>query len=107
MDAISNMIMLFSTDSELAHELGSRVRIHRIRKGMSQRTLAEKAGVHVNTLRALERRGEVNLSSFIAVMRALGERSVLERILEAPPPKDLYAEGSEVTPLPQRVRERR
>ena len=98
--------MLFTTDSELALELGKRVRMHRIRKGMSQRTLAEKAGVHVNTLRSLERRGEVKLSSFIAVLRALGERRALERMLEAPPPRDLYSESSEAVRLPQRVRER-
>jgi hypothetical protein len=73
---------------------------------MSQRTLADKAGVHVNTLRALERRGEVKLSSFIAVIRALGERSLLERILEQSPPRDLYGEPPGDTPLPQRVRER-
>ena len=99
--------MLFTTDSELAFELGRRVRVHRIRKGMSQRTLAKKAGVHVNTLRALERRGEVKLSSFIAVIRALGERGALEEMIEASPPRDLYAEGPADPPLPQRVRERR
>jgi len=98
--------MLFTTDHELARELGKRVRMHRIRKRMSQRTLAEKAGVHVNTLRSLERRGEVKLSSFIAVLRALGERSVLERMLATLPPQDLYSKSSKAARLPQRVRER-
>lgn len=99
--------MLFKTDSELALELGKRVRVYRIRKGVSQKTLAEKAGVHVNTLRTLERCGEVKLSSFISIMRALGERGVLERILEGPPPRDLYTESPADSPLPQRVREKR
>ena len=97
--------MLLMTDSELSHELGKRVREHRIRKRMSQKTLASKAGVHVNTVRALERTGEVNLSSFIAVLRALGERSSLESLLAHSAPSDLFAD--ETGPPPQRVRERR
>jgi transcriptional regulator with XRE-family HTH domain len=99
--------MLFKTDSELAIELGRRARTYRIRKGMSQRTLAQKAGVHVNTMRGFERRGEVKLSSFIAILRALGERRLLESMLDAPPPRDLYAQEPKDSPLPQRVRERR
>ncbi|MBT7067073.1 MAG: helix-turn-helix transcriptional regulator [Verrucomicrobia bacterium] len=98
-------MLLFETDRELAQELGARVRRTRIEKRMAQKTLAAKAGIHVNTLRTLERTGEVRLSSFIAVLRALGERSGLESLLTVAPPRDLYSPVP--GPPPQRVRERR
>ena len=98
-------MLLLETDRELAQELGKRIRRHRIEKRMAQKTLASKAGIHVNTLRTLERTGEVKLSSFIAVLRALGERAGLEALLANPPPRDLY--GPPPGPPPQRVRERR
>lgn len=97
--------MLIITDHELSMELGKRVRSRRIGARMSQKTLAAKAGIHVNTLRTLERTGEVKLRSFIAVLRALGARAGLEDLLAQPPPSDLYA--PEPGPPPQRVRERR
>jgi transcriptional regulator with XRE-family HTH domain len=99
--------MLFKTDRELAFELGKRVREHRIRRRMSQLSLAAKAGVHVNTVRALERTGEVMMRSFIAVLRALGERADLEHVLDTPPPRDLYSAPTGPSDLPRRVREKR
>lgn len=96
---------MIRTDSELAVELGQRIRGRRIAKRMTQKTLAARAGVHVNTLRALERTGEVKLSSFLAVLRALGERSGMDALMQEPPPPDLYAPPP--GRLPQRVRERR
>lgn len=59
---ISNIMLLLNTDRELAGVLGERVRRYRIAKRVSQKTLAAKAGIHVNTLRTLERAGEVKLS---------------------------------------------
>ena len=97
--------MLLITDAELARELGKRVRAHRIARRLTQKSLAAKAGVHVNTLRTLEHTGEVTLSSFIAVLRALGERSALEVLLRDVPTADLYSPTPKKTP--QRVRERR
>ena len=99
------IIMLVMTDHELACALGQRIRRWRIGKRISQKTLARRAGLHVNTLRSLERAGDVRMSSFIAVLRALGERAPLEDLLAADPPPDLYA-PVRTTP-PQRVRERR
>jgi len=93
------------TDQELVQELGRRVRRWRIGKRVSQKTLASKAGIHVNTLRALERTGEVKLSSFTAVLRALGERDGLESLMATEPPRDLYAPSP--SKPPQRIRERR
>jgi transcriptional regulator with XRE-family HTH domain len=97
--------MLFTTDKELAEQLGQRIRTARIAQRVTQRNLAAKAGIHVNTLRSLERTGEAKLSSFIAVLRALGARAGIEELLAESPPQDLYT-----TPRarpPQRVRERR
>lgn len=99
--------MLIKTDCEVIEDLGHRVRRYRLQKRISQKTLAAKAGVHVNTLRALERNGEVKLASLAAVLRALGERAALEGILASGPPHDLYGEAVQKTTLPQRVRERR
>jgi transcriptional regulator with XRE-family HTH domain len=95
-------MMLVKSDKELTLELGNRIRSYRIAKRISQKNLAAKAGIHENTLRSLEHGADVNVSSFIAVVRALGERSSIENLLIHPPPRNLseYPEKS----APQRVR---
>jgi len=97
--------MLVKTDKEVARELGTRLRRWRIAKRMSQATVAERAGIHENTLRSLEHTGEAKLITVISVLRALGERAGLEGLLEGEPPRDLFADQPS-TPV-QRVRERR
>lgn len=99
--------MFIKTEREVVEELGRRIRRYRLQKRISQKTLAAKAGVHVNTLRALERNGEVKLMSLAVVLRALGERAALENLLASGPPPNLYGEDVKQAALPQRVRERR
>ena len=98
-------MMLVMSDKELATELGRRIRAYRIAKRISQKNLATKAGVHENTLRSLEHGGDVTVSSLIAVVRALGERTSIENLLTNPPPQSLE-ESPEKSP-PQRIRESR
>lgn len=61
------------TAEEIADELGSRLRTHRLQLRVTQQELAARAGVNVNTVRTLEARpGASSLQTVIRVARALG-----------------------------------
>jgi transcriptional regulator with XRE-family HTH domain len=98
-------MLLVKTDQELTQELGRRIRAYRIAKRIPQKILAAKAGIHENTLRSLEHGGDVYVSSLIAVVRALGEREIIENLLTNPPPRSL--DESPGKSAPQRIRESR
>ena len=70
---------------ELASELGTRVRRERLRQNMTQRTLAERAGVSRVTVARMEANGEAALlTNFLSVLAALRRTGDLENLL-APP----------------------
>lgn len=65
------MSLKFYSESALVAELGQRLREHRLRRNMLQKTLAEKAGISVSALKKLENDGKVTLESFMKVVFAL------------------------------------
>jgi transcriptional regulator with XRE-family HTH domain len=68
--------------SELALELGARVRRERLRQNMTQRTLAERAGVSRLTVTRMEANGEAALlTNFLSVLVALRRAGDLESLL--------------------------
>lgn len=69
---------------ELATELGGRVRRERLRQDLTQRTLAERAGVSRLTITRMETDGSATLSSFLAVLIALRRAGDLEQVLRPP-----------------------
>lgn len=69
---------------ELAAELGERVRRERLRQDLTQRTLAERAGVARLTITRMEADGTATLGSFLAVLIALRRAGDLEQVLQPP-----------------------
>jgi transcriptional regulator with XRE-family HTH domain len=85
------------------HELGFRVRVARIRRGMSIADLAAKAGINRNTLNALELgRTGVALGAYFTVLWALGLDKTLEGV--AHPDADIHGKTLEASRRPTRVR---
>ncbi len=87
------------TDHELLSEFGSRIRLARIERNLTQQMLADRSGLNRSTVRDLENGRSVNLLSLMQLLRSL---ELLERL-------DLLLPGSSQSPvlaLMQRERKR-
>ncbi len=90
--------------SELASELGARVRRERLRQNMTQHTLAERAGVSRVTVARMEAKGEAALlTNFLSVLAALRRTGDLEGVL-APPIAETIDQFVNTQPTRQRGR---
>ena len=87
-------------DAAIVEELGSRLKRTRLQHNLTQRGLAEEAGVSLATIRNLEDGKPSQLVTLIRVMRVLGLLGGLERAVPEPPP-------SPIEELRLRGRERR
>jgi len=74
----------FMTPEELAGELGSRLRTLRIHRGLEQMELAQRSGVAVRTLRALERGQGSTTESLLRVLKGLEALQGLEALAPVP-----------------------
>jgi len=84
-------------------ELGHRVRLARIRRGMSIAEVAAKAGINRNTLNALELgKPGVALGAYLTVLWALGLDKTLDGV--AHPDSDTHGKTLEASRRPARVR---
>ena len=72
------------TTPEILGELGSRVRATRLRMNLPQADLAREAGVSERTVRGLEQGHDVQLSTFVRVLRALRQVDDLDELLPDP-----------------------
>jgi len=82
--------------------LGDRLRLARLRRGISGAQLAEKAGINRDTLSALEHgRPAVTLGVVATVLWALGLDGSLERV--ADPDADLHGKSLEAARRPRRA----
>jgi transcriptional regulator with XRE-family HTH domain len=77
-------------DDAVAKELGRRLTAIRLAQNLSQRQLAEHAGLGFRTIQRLEQ-GEAatQLSGFVRVCRALGLLDRLDQLMAEPPPSPL------------------
>lgn len=77
-------------DEAVAKELGRRLTAIRLGQNLSQRQLAERAGLGFRTIQRLEQ-GEAatQLSGFLRVCRALGLMDRIDQIMAEPPPSPL------------------
>lgn len=66
---------------ELAAELGGRLRRERLRQNLTQRTLAERAGISRVTVTRMEADGTATLRNVLAVLVALRRAGDLEQFL--------------------------
>ncbi len=84
-------------------ELGHRIRLARIRRGMSIAEVAAKAGINRNTLNALELgKPGVAIGHYITVLWALGLDRTLDGV--AHPDADTHGKTLEASRRPTRVR---
>jgi transcriptional regulator with XRE-family HTH domain len=89
--------------AERVKDLGYRVRLARIRRGMSTAEVAAKAGINRNTLNALELgKPGVALGAYVTVLWALGLDKTLEGA--AHPDADIHGKTLEASRRPTRVR---
>ena len=76
------------TNSELIMELGSRFKQYRLTYRMTQKEVAEQAGISLFTIKAFEngRAFNITMGSFIAMLRAIGFLEEVEKLLPELPP---------------------
>jgi transcriptional regulator with XRE-family HTH domain len=88
---------------EAAHELGRRVKLARVRRRLTQRELAARAGVSYVTMRAIEGGNLLTgLGAYLAAIWALGLERELEKLLE--PDSDTEGKQLELARIPRRAR---
>jgi len=77
---------LLPATSELLARLGERLRLARLRRRLSAKQVAERAGMVPMTLRSVERGGPgVTIGAYLAVMQVLGIERDLEQLAAADP----------------------
>lgn len=92
--------------TERTKELGYRVRLARIRRGLSIVEVADKAGINRNTLNALELgKPGIGLGAYVTVLWALGLDKTLDGV--AHPDADTHGKTLEASRRPARVRKSR
>lgn len=67
--------------SQVAKEVGARLRAERIRRGMSQTEMAERAGLSTRTYRRLEAEGAGTVAALLAVLRVCERLRALQVFL--------------------------
>jgi transcriptional regulator with XRE-family HTH domain len=79
----------YLTDEAVLSELGSRLERTRLERNLTQRELADEAGVERKALQRIEAGESVRLTSFIRVLRALGLLDALDRLVPEPAPSPI------------------
>jgi transcriptional regulator with XRE-family HTH domain len=77
--------LTFETPEEVAKKLAARLRALRLARGFKQRTLAERSGVSLGSLRRFESTGQISLGSLLDLAFALHRLDDFQPILEPPP----------------------
>lgn len=67
-----------STSAEILHALGVRLREQRLAQSLTQRELAQMAGLSLGALRKLESDGQCSLETLVRVAQALGLLEALD-----------------------------
>jgi transcriptional regulator with XRE-family HTH domain len=78
-----------NSDGTVLRELGSRLSRTRLERNLSQEQLANEAGVAKSTVERIEAGREVKLTSFVRVLRALGQLEDLDRLIPEPLPSPI------------------
>ena len=99
------MDMGMMSSAELMDELGARVRHERLRRNLTQQTLAERAGVSRLTVTRVESGAPVTLPSFLSVLVALRRAGDLNDVLKPPEALTLEQFVGEAQPTRRRGRQ--
>src|SRR5213083_2626321 len=77
---------LLPSTEELLRQLGERLRLARLRRRLSAKHVATRAGMAPMTLRSVERGGAgVTMGAYLAVMQVLGVEKDLDLLAQADP----------------------
>lgn len=88
---------------QAARELGRRLALARVRRRLSQRQLASRAGISYVTMRATEAGNLLTgLGAYLAAIWALGLESDLAKLLD--PDSDIEGKRLELSRTPRRAR---
>ncbi|HEY0797714.1 MAG TPA: helix-turn-helix domain-containing protein [Candidatus Baltobacteraceae bacterium] len=74
-----------STPKELAVEIGARARQLRLRRGLRQADVAERARLSLATIRRFEATGEASLGAVLRIATVLGVEKTLIGLFSPPP----------------------
>lgn len=72
------------SDKAVLQEITSRVKQKRLNENLTQQALADKAGVHKNTITNFERGKNTSLVSLIQILRAFNELEFLDHFMPEP-----------------------
>jgi len=78
-----------NSDETVLRELGTRLSRTRLERNLSQEQLANEAGVAKSTVERIEAGREVKLTSFVRILRALGQLEDLDRLIPEPLPSPI------------------
>jgi transcriptional regulator with XRE-family HTH domain len=70
------------TESEAQKKISEMTRQQRLQQELTQKTLAERSGVALPTLRLFERTGSISLTSFLKIQMALGNLDAVLKAME-------------------------
>lgn len=77
------------TDHAIVREIGRRIKQYRLNQNLTQKEVADLAGIHRTTLSALENGTASTLITLVQVLRALGEMDLFEGFLPDPGPSPI------------------
>ncbi len=86
-------------DSEICAVIALRLKNERLRRGLSQVTVANSSGISLRTYKRFEADGKGTTQTFVAVLRVLERLRLLEIALPAPvinPPRTLMGRVEEL-----------
>ena len=86
----------FLSDPQIEADLGKRLKRRRVELGWNQSELAERAGLGRRTITSVENGHGCSLSTFIALLRALGALPELNGLLPEPEVSPIALTGSKV-----------
>ena len=94
-----------NTPEEIGRLLAGRLRGLRLSLGWKQKTLAERSGVSIATIRRFEHTGRSSLPNLLKLCHALGRLDDFEQLLLPPPAQSLdELEAREARPARRRGR---
>lgn len=80
---------LLKSRKEISRKLAGRCRDLRLEQNMSQKELADRAGIALQTYRRFEQEGQISLERFVGVVQSLNRIPELEGLLRSAPIQDL------------------